>query len=329
MLRKLLPLLVCLGFLAGCNIQDIPPAHKAWVFEESALGSSKGFAGPILNPGSQDIGVNNSYRMIQCSESTVREDYTSPAKDGVEFGIDIYTRYAANCNEDDAIKWILQNVQPNPKQVQDVATSDKKTDDSKKAGEAPVDGRDADRTVTAFQLHATYLRPLMGEAVRDAISGYNSDEINAKRDEIITKLSKNFNDRLKKTFDDAKRPQIILVYEITLSKIDFPDKMMELNQQLANRKTEIRIEEENKRKVTAQIETERQQKDLEKVKSEKSVQEIELVGKIIRENPEYLEYLRVKQQPEVFGALGKGGGTFIMGGGSGMPSLMLGPKSGK
>lgn len=320
MMTRTLGLLLLVLTLVGCNVQDIPPAHKAWVFEESNWGSTDGFTGPILGPGSQALGMNNSYRMLQCSESTVREEFKSPAKDGVEFGTDVYVRYAANCDEDDAVKWILRNVQPNPKQT--AAVSEKT--DAKNEGAAPSDPRDADKTVTAFQLHATYLRPIMGETVRDAISAFASDEINAKRDEISKRLSEQFAEKVKKTFTDAKRPQIIQIYEVTLSKIDFPQKMDELNQQLANRKTEIRIEEENKRKVEAQIATEKMQKDLEKVKSEKSVQEIELVGKIIRDNPEYLDYMRIQQQPSLFEALGKGGGTFVIGGNN-MPNLMFTP----
>lgn len=305
--------------LFGCNVEDIPPAHKAWVFEQSAFGGTQGFKGPILGPGSHEIGVNNTYRMVQCSESTVREEFKSPAKDGVEFGTDIYIRFSANCDEDEAVKWVFQNVQPNPKLTATLAAAaDKKVEgdkepDAKREGEAPVNDNDAARTITAYQLHASYLRPLMGEAVRDAISMYPSDEINLKRDEIAKRLSESFNDKLADSFISANRPQVVRVYEVTLSKIDFPDKMVELNQQLANRKTEISIENENRKKVEAQIATEKMQKDLEQVKTQKSVQEIELIGRVLRENPEYLDYLRVRQQPSLYEALGKGGGTFIFG----------------
>lgn len=315
-MRHLILTVIAAILLLGCNVEDIPPAHKAWVFEESVFGGTDGFIGPVLGPGSHDLGVGNSFRMLQCSESTMREEFKSPAQDGVEFGTDIYVRFAANCDDEEAVKWTLKNVQPNPQLTASLIAAQAKTEGSpevKKEGEAPVHDENAERTVTAYQLHATYLRPLMGEAVRDAISGYPSDAINLKRDEIARKLSDSFNEKLKKTFTDAERPQIIKVYEITLSKIDFPERMMELNQQLANRKTEIAIENENKKKVEAQIQTEKMQKDLEKVKSEKSVQEIELVGKIIRDNPEYLEYLRIKQLPETVGNLGKGGGTLVFG----------------
>lgn len=312
-MRHLILLLLAI-FLLGCNVEDIPPAHRAWVFEESVFGGTEGFQGPILGPGSHSIGVGNSYRMLQCSESTVREQFKSPAKDGVEFGTDIYVRYAANCDEDDAVKWIFKNVQPNPKLAETLAQeADKDKKDAKSSGEAPVDEKRADKTVTSYQLHATYLRPLVGEAVRDAISGYPSDEINLRRDEIAKKLSASLNEKLAKTFDDAQRPRIIKVYEITLSKIDFPDKMMELNQQLANKKTEIAIENESKKKVEAEIATEKMRKDLEQVKTMKSVQEIDLLGEVLRANPEYLEYLRVKQMPETVGALGKNGGTLVFG----------------
>lgn len=308
----------------ACNMEEVPPTHIGMEFRKSKTGNSDGFSGTVRQPGSYSLDLYSTMPLIQCKEETVREQFKSPAKDGVEFGTDVYVRFSANCGNEDAAKWIFKNVQPEPglKVRETQTTNEPKPEEKKERSEDySVENYDS-RTVTAYQLHTTYLRPLIGNAIRDAISTYPSDEINSRRDEIAKAIVDKVQESLKRTFEESDRPAIVKVYEVTLSKIDFPDKMMELNEQLANKKTQIKIEEEELRKVKAQIETEKMQKDLEKVKAEKSVQEIQLIGKIIRENPEYLQYLQVTQQPKALEALGKGGSTFVFGS---VPDFMRAP----
>lgn len=314
----------------SCNVQEVPPAHVGLEFKKSRGGPS-GFSGDLKLPGTYSLDWYSTLPLLQCKEETIREPFPSLAKDGVEFGIDVYVRFSANCEEKEAAQWIFGNVQPAPglkvREGQAVADAPKQ-DCSKKEGEdkaacekeaAKKEDGDEDygvenygvRTITAYQLYSLYLRAIVGNAVRDSIATYASDEINSKRDEIAKAIDESIRTSLEETFKDRK--VVIRVHDVSISKIDFPDKMTELNNKLANRKTEIKLEEENLRKVKAEIETEKMQKDLEKVKAEKSVQEIELIGKIIRNNPEYLEYLMVTQQPKTMEALGKGGSTFVFG----------------
>lgn len=55
-MKKFLLLLGCL-LLVGCNLGDVPPAHKGWVFEQSQTGSSRGFIGDMLGPGTHELGT--------------------------------------------------------------------------------------------------------------------------------------------------------------------------------------------------------------------------------------------------------------------------------
>lgn len=307
----LLLLMLAAALLGGCNIVDIPPAHRAWTFEESAFGTTRGFIGDILDPGSHSIGVNNEAFMVQCSEGTAKEPFESPTKDGVVFGTDIYIRYAANCSDAETVKWILRNLQPNPSLQGE-------------KGEGQAAPTDAAKTVTAFQLFQAYIRPTLGEAVRDSISGQSSDSINTKRPEIAAQIDRSFRQKMKKSAADSKRPELVTIGQVDLSNIHFPKAMQETIQRLANVKTEVELEKENARKVNEQIETEKKQKELALMKAQKAGSEISELGRVIRENPEYLTYLRITTAPATFEALGKGGGTLVFG--DEQLQLMLGGK---
>jgi len=314
--------------MMGCNIVDIPPAHKGRVFEQSMVGSSDGFIGNILGPGSQSIGVENEIFMVQCSESTTKEAFPSPAKDGVEFTVDVYVRFSANCDEAESVKWILSNVQPNP----DVAKSEaaRRSGNTEKDGEAATEsgvfsGEYMASTVTAYQLYRTYLRSTIGMAVRDVIAGYNSDEILVKRAKVGEEVAKAFTDKLAKVRESSKRPLIISIGQLDVSKITPPKSMQTKMTELANKKTELKIEEEEKKKVALQIKTEEQRKALAEAKAKKTSTEIDEIGAAIKRNPAYFEYRRMQNErlmiqnlPEAMKGLGQGGGTIVFGSSNGL-----------
>lgn len=119
---------------------------------------------------------------------------------------------------------------------------------------------------------------------------------------------------------EAETIKIVRIAQLDLSRITFPGTMQGTMERLANVKTEVELEKETAKKVEEQIKTEAQQKILAKAKAEKAGTEIEEIGKMIRDNPSYLEYLRVQNEasaidkmPAAFEALGKGGGTIVFG----------------
>src|SRR5579859_3490116 len=87
----------------GCASQDIPQAYKGRMFDRTgALAfytGGKGFTGPVLGPGSYFTGTYDEIRTVDCSMVTKREALTALTKDGVQFGLDIYVRFAADCAE--------------------------------------------------------------------------------------------------------------------------------------------------------------------------------------------------------------------------------------
>jgi hypothetical protein len=328
-MKKLLA--AALLFLTGCNLGDVPPAHKGWVFEQSKFGASNGFIGPVLSPGTHDMGMENELYLLQCSQSTVRESFSSPSKNGVEFGTDVYVRFSANCDDTKSVEWILKNVQPNPGLTLAQAEEKPKAKEGEAAAvetTAQDTGSYALRTVTAAQLFHTYIRPALGKAVRDAVSRYQSDEVNLQRDAIAKEIETSFRKQL-----EAEKIRLVSIAQLDLSRITFPQTMQGTMERLANVKTEVELEKENAKKVDEQILTEKKQKVLAQAKAEKAGTEIEEIGKMIRSNPEYLEYLRVQNEsaaiaatPAAFEGLGKGGGTVVFGSGSSPFNVMLGGK---
>lgn len=328
-MKNLFLILLCLFVISGCNYEDVPPAHRGRVYESNWFGSSKGFIGDVLSPGTHDIGVNNRLYLVQCSETTTREGFESPSENGVVFSADIYVRFAANCDNLNAVSWILANVQPNPNAREKAAPTPEgaKTE----PGAELVLG---ERTIGAHQLFVTYLRPALGAAIRDAFSSFQSDEINQKRQEIIKLIDDGFRKRVTEAANQLKAPQIIKIAQVDLSGIGFPEAMVGTMEQLANVKTQVELEKEQARKVDQQIATEQKKKELAQVQAETHGKQITEIGKLIKDHPEYLRYLeiqndaaRIEAWPKAFAHVGEQGGTVVFG--SDAMNMFLNPKTKK
>ena len=146
--------------LAACGKEDVPQAHKGMMFDRTGAlafySGGDGLEGDILSPGTYYTGIYDEVRVVECSPDTVKEELTSLTKDGVQFGLDVYVTVSANC-DDDALKQIFATI-------------------------APAKGR----AISREQLYVTYVRPALGEAVRETIASHVANDINNKRDEILT-----------------------------------------------------------------------------------------------------------------------------------------------
>lgn len=332
MIKRFVLLLVSLLMVVGCNYEDVPPTHKGRVFEKAAYGESRGFIGGILGPGSHNLGgFNNWLKLVQCTETTVREHYESPSKDGVVFGADVYVRFATNCDDPKAVEWILDNVQPGTflKESEEIKAADK--DGDGKADPTVEDETYSKNTVSAAQLFASYIRPTLVPAVRDALSAYSSNEINLNRQAVGTMIDTGLRKRLDDTFKSAKAPAVVQLAQVDLSNIVFPKSMVATMEQLANVKTEVELEKEKAKKVEQQgltelqrvereIITEQKNKELARVKAQKVGSEIEEIARASRANPEYEQYLltqaradAIRGMPKALEFLGEPGMTLVLG----------------
>lgn len=258
----------------GCGSQEIPQAHKGRMFDKTGAvqfyAGGNGFEGPILNPGTVYTGLYDEVRMVECTQKTVKEPMTALTKDGVQFSLDIYVRYSANCEDVKAVESILTNLAPSPEPVQPGTA-------------AP--SAEPHLTITANQLYSNYIRPSLGEAVRQAISPLIANDVNSQREVLFGTIRERF-------FADVTKlqPKMISVYEMNLSNLDFPEAMDVAN---AERAAQAILKDKaiaEREKVQAQIETAKLEVVRRKVEAEAEAAKIDVVGAALHRNPEY--YLR-------------------------------------
>jgi len=290
-MRKTLNLLGALALvtLTGCSSQDIPQAHKGRMFDKTGFlalySGGRGFEGPILPPGTYYTGVYPEVRMIDCGQRTIKEPLTALTKDGVQFVLDIYVRFASNCEEDKAVEKLLNTLSPanlaphtaDPKAPQSDSKHDVDAD--------PIEPYPT-LTITSAQVYSTYVRPALGEAVREAVSIYIANEINNKRDEMFQKIKEKFNDYLDKKVgkDDFKT---VVVYSLNLSNLDFPDQLEKAN---VDRATQSVLKDKaiaEQEKVKAEIETARLDITKQDVEAQATAKKIDIIGAALHRNPEY------------------------------------------
>lgn len=281
-----------LSLTTGCSGQDIPQAHKGRMFDKTGAiafySGGRGFEGPILGPGTVYTGIYPEVRMIDCGERTIKEPLTALTKDGVQFSLDIYVRFSANCNEDKAVEKLLSTLSPSNITVT-VAVADPAVAKSP-AGPAETDPDPVEPfpalTITNRQIYNTYVRAGLGEAVREAVATYIANEINGSRDEMFQQIKNKFNayiDAVAKKGD----VKLVSILSLNLSNLDFPDQLEKAN---VDRATQAVLKDKaiaEREKVLAEIETSKLKVTQQDVESQAEAKKIDVVGAALHRNPEY------------------------------------------
>jgi regulator of protease activity HflC (stomatin/prohibitin superfamily) len=273
---------------------DVPQAHKGRMFSRTgALAlwtGDKGFTGPVLGPGTYFTGTYNEIYMVDCSVLTVREPLTALTKDGVQFGLDIYVRFSADC-DDKTVEQLLSSGTP-----------------------------DKDHTISAERLYNGLVRPAVGEAVRQVVSPYRANDLNEKREEVLNGIRKEFQEIM-----TAREKHIIKVYEVNLSNLDFPDAMDAAN---VDRAVQAVLKDKaiaERERVTAEIQTTLMKRELAEKEGEVAAARIEKIGAALKRNPEYLQYDMQTKLPEIYRQAGANGNMVIA---APSPSILVTQRSG-
>lgn len=284
-------LLIC--FSVGCATMDIPQAHRGRLFDRTGAfafyGGGKGFTGPVLGPGTYYTGAYDELMMVDCSTLTEHDPMTVLTKDGVQFGLDMYVRFSANCS-DASVKQMLRSLTP-----------------------------DQPHTVTVQKLFSTYVRPAIAAVVREVIAPYRASEINDQHHDIIRRIRKRFLEVIA-----SHEGNIIKVYEVALSNLDFPAAMDAANEDRAVQAILRDKAVAERERVKAEIQTAVFRRELAEKEGATAAARIDAIGTALRRNPEYLQYDLQSKMPEIYEHAGAHGNMIIT---APQPSVLLQPGS--
>lgn len=295
-MKKLLSIILTIStLLLGCSSEEVPPGYKGKMLDKTGplafyMGGT-GFTGPVLSSGVYYTGIYDDVRLVECAESTSKEELQSLTKDGVQFGTDVYIRSQPNCDDSKAVSWMLDHIAPSKNDV-----------------------------ITKDQLYNTYVMPILHSAMREAVAKQTASDMNTNREEVSKVFKNTFHEYMRV---DKDKPEIIKVNEISISNFKFPQGMQEANANLALQPTltklavanREKIEQETKTeqaRVKAQTETEQLKIELEKTWAEAKTQHMKIIAKTIRDNPEYLKYDMQEKLPELYKSLGQNGNIIMV-----------------
>lgn len=289
---KTLPVLCVLLFSTGCATMDVPQAHRGRMFDRTgALAfyrGGKGFVGHVLAPGTYYTGLYDEIMLVDCSTVTKHDPLKVLTKDGVQFGVDIYVRFSANCSDDESVVDLMGKLTPGH-----------------------------EHTITSQQLYETYVRPAINGVVREVISPHRANEINDKHEKILAEIRRRFLKEIQ-----SHEGNVISVYEVVLSNFDFPQAMDQANEQRAVQ-TILRDKAIAEReRVKAEIATTVMRKQLKQREGEAQAAQIDAIGAALKRNPDFLRYDLQSKMPGIYKNAGVHGNMVIT---APPPSIMVRP----
>jgi regulator of protease activity HflC (stomatin/prohibitin superfamily) len=275
----------------GCASEDIPQAFRGRMFGRTGplafYAGKTGFYGPVLGPGTYFTGTYDEIHRVDCATLTVREPLNALTKDGVQFGLNIYVRFSADCS-DAGVQTILAAL--------------------------PLD---QDKTVSAMRIYQTFVQPAVGEAVREMVSPIRANDVNDRREELLASIRKRFLEIIA-----HREKNITTVYEVNLSNLDFPDQMDMAN---TDRAVQAILRDKaiaERERVTAEIQTMAMRRDLAEKEGEAQAVRVMRIGEALRKYPEYLQYDLQARMPEIYERAGQQGNLVIA---APNPSVVVSP----
>jgi len=264
--------------LLACSM-DIAPSQKGMMFDRSGVLAlyvgGDGLTGEVLQPGTYWTGFYDEVRIVDCATSTQKEAMTSLTQDGVQFGVDLYVRFRANC-ADDAVQTLLSSVP-----------------------------RGEDGVVGSQTLYATFIRGPLGESIRKNVSPYVANDLNTNRTQILDGIRADFLAMLE---ESSSR---VVVEELNLSNMDFPEAMDTANNERAVQAVLRDKAIAEREKLDAEIETAQKREELARMEGEIEGARIDAVGAALKRNPEFMQYDMQAKMPGIYEKAGAFGNMII------------------
>ncbi len=275
----------------ACATMDVPMAHRGQLFDRTGplefYAGGNGFVGPILRPGTYHTGVYDEIMLVDCSTVTSHDPLTVLTQDGVQFGIDIYVRFSANC-ADDSVADIMSRLSPS---------------------EA--------RTITTQQLFETYVRPAIASVVREVISPHRANEINNLQQQLLAEIRQRFIEDI-----ESHEGDIIHVYQVSLSNLDFPETLDTANEQRAVQTILRDTAVAERERVQAETATAVTRRELMLREGEAVAARIDVIGQALSRNPDYLQYDLQTRMADIYRQAGAQGNMIIT---APQPTIMVNP----
>ncbi len=266
--------------MMGCSSQDVPPAHRGQMFDRTgALAfytGGEGFVGKVLAPGTYWTGIYDEVRIVDCAQQTKNESLQSLTRDGVQFGLDVRITYRIDCN-DEMIGDILGTIQPNENNV-----------------------------ITSDIAYKTYVRPAIGEAVREAISPHLANDINRLREKVLPDIRSRFVSSM-----ERGNRRFVKIGAIALNNMDFPDAMDTAN---TDRATQGILREKavaERERVEAETETARMRKSLREQEGAAEAARIDAIGAALDRHPQFVQFDLQERMSEIYSTAGAQGNLII------------------
>jgi regulator of protease activity HflC (stomatin/prohibitin superfamily) len=291
----------------GCGTEDVPPGHKAFMFDRTGglalyTGGSGLLTDEILNSGTHYTGLYDALKGVNCQDAHVKEALSVLTKSDMKVIVDLRVTYSANCDNKDQIELILDQLM------------------------VPAGAN----FVQPEQIFEKYVMPVVRESLRNNLADYTIEQVKEVRGELANDVKAD----LQRAIKEKNFPVKIEV--LTVSNINLPEsivekiKEIELARMDANKETEkqqaakVRLERElfeaqqdrlvqkELAEKEKEVRTIRAQADLEVRKAEAAG-----IAELNRQlSPTYIKYLQLERNAEVSKEMAKslGAGTvFYMG----------------
>lgn len=294
-------------FTMGCSTDDVPPGHKAFMFDRTGglalyTGGNGLLTDDILNSGTHYTGLYDELVGVNCQDDHMKEALPVLTKSDMKVTVDLRVTYAADCSSKDQIQLILDQVQ------------------------LPVDSR----FVQPNQIFEKYVMPVIRESLRNHLADYTIEQVKEVRGELANSVKLD----LERAIKEKNFPVQIEV--LTVSNINLPEsivekiKEIELARMDANKETEkqqaakVRLERElfeAQQDRLVQRELAEKEKEVRTIKAQADLEvkkaEAQGISEINRQlTTTYIRYLQLERDAEVQKEMAKslGAGTvFYMG----------------
>ena len=168
--------------------------------------------------------------------------------------------------------------------------------------------KDAPRFVSGKKLYGTFVRPALGESIREAFSPHIANDVNEKREAILADIKRRFMELMKPA---QGSPSVITIFDLNLSNMDYPDELDHAN---AARAVQAVLKDKaiaERERVTAETETAEMKKLLATKEGAAEAARIDEIGAALRRNPEYLTFDLQQKMPEMYKQAGEKGNLVI------------------